>query len=804
MAIPESITLAGCAPTPLGSYLKALGILRLISSDANHVQGRAADPKARGWWEDERFHIRTALDRDALCRFLLDDYAPSPIIAPWNGRAGFLEGKAAGTNVTKMRPKAQLVATVETCGAPRFANLRNAIKTSREEHGIVRYNKLRSTVKSLDRRMKDMAGAEKAQAEREKKQAESDSKAEKALLLPRLRSNADSLHVHYIDVCYALSTQNQAAPLLVGGGVDGSREFGTDFIEAFTELFDLESGTPSHEALAELSAALFATCEQSKRRGSLGLFTPVQSGLKSTTGVEIGGDKEIYPLNSWDVVLTMEGTMVFVGALTRRWGVTADSRAAFPFTFDAVVAGAGGLSVADPNSPRREIWTPLWNRPATYSEVSAIFAEGRLTLGQHTARTGLDAARSVRRWGQARGIPSFERYSLIQPDRNKPHQATPLGRFDAPNSPRPDLIADLEVGGWLKKVLLYSSGAKSPAHARAVMRRLQDALFQMTDAGQSGEGTRNALIALGDIVRWMATNRKVREAMRPPPLHHRWTHAADDGSPEFRVAAALAAIGSAGQTADEGALPMAAHFAPIDEDRLARDQRSVRSASTSTPNVVWGTGDLVKNMIAVLERRLVEARIRSLADKPFASASHASLADVGAFLSDDFDDSRCAAFLAGLIGVRPARMRTNTSAPCASPPFAYAALKPLFAPDATLRRIGLLAETARLPVPPELVAQLRAGGNRTDGRNVDAAVQVAFARARGSGVPSPFDPARTGARPGVAERSHYGAGVAADRLAASLLIPVDERDLKTLAKRAYTEALAESNDEPMEDTNNAA
>ncbi|MCY3841419.1 MAG: type I-U CRISPR-associated protein Csx17 [Gammaproteobacteria bacterium] len=800
----ESITFDGCTPTPLASYLKALGVLRLISSDANHVDGRAADRKARGWWEGERFHIRTTLDRDALCRFFRDEYAPSPIIAPWNGRAGFLEGDDKGASDTKMRPKARLVGKVETSADPRFTNIRKAIKTAREERGIIRYNKLRATVKSLDSRMKDLAGEEEARANEEKRKAESEAKAEKARLLPRLRSNAVSLHVSYIDACYALSTENHAAPLLVGGGVDGSRDFGANFIEAVGELFDLEAGTPVSQAPAELSVSLFASCEQSIRHGSLGLFTPVQSGLKSTTGLEVGADKEIYPLNSWDVALAMEGTLVFVGALTRRWGATGDSRAAFPFTFDPVDAGAGGLSVADANRPRGEIWIPLWHKPATFFEVSAIFAEGRLTLGRQAARTGLDAARSVMRMGQARGIHGFERYSLIQPDSKKPFQATPLGRFNAPNSPRPDLIADLEVRGWLETARSHVGGNKSPANAKAAMRRFHDALFQMTDARQSGDGTRNALIALGGIVRWMTSNRKVREAQRPPPLmHHRWMHAADDGSPEFRVAAALAGLGLAGQTADERALPMAAHFAPIDEDCFVRDEPPVWSASTTTPNVVWGTGGLVSNMVAVLQRRLVEAAVRGLADKPFASASHARLADVGAFLSGDFDDSRCAALLSGLIWVRPRRMRANTSAPFASVPFAYAALKPLFAPDATLRRIGLLTETARLPVPAELVAHLRAGGNRADGRATDAAVRRALARARSSGVPSPFHPARSGGRAGVAERSCYGAGLSAERLAAALLIPIDDYDLKTLTRRAYTEAPAEPDDDPMEDTTDA-
>ena len=551
----------------------------------------------------------------------------------------------------------------------------------------------------------------------------------------------------------------------------------------------------------------------------MGQFSPGQGGANATTGYEGYG-----ALNRWDVVLAMEGTMVFVGALTRRWGATGSSRAAFPFTFDPVGAGTGSLSVADPNRPRGEIWTPLWHKPATYCEVSAIFAEGRLTLDRRAARTGLDAARSVARMGQARGIGAFERYSLIQPDSKMPYQATPLGRFNAPDSPRTDLVADLEVDGWLENARRHAGGNTSPAHAKSAMHRLQDALFQMTDAHQREEGARNALIALGGFVRWMTTNPRAREGLRPPPVVSRtWIDTADDGSSEFRVAAALAGLGMAGRRvsgamsvagrkADDAtgsqelprALPMASHFAPIDENAYVRARPTVWSASTSIPNVVWGTGSLVSNMIAVVERRLVEATIRGLPDKPFASAAHARLDDVAAFLSGDFDDSRCAALLAGLIWVRPAHPRMNPMAPFAPVPFAYAALKPIFTPDETLRRLRVLTETARLRVPPELVPQLRTGGNRSDGRASDAAVRIALARARGSGIPSPFDPARSGGRPGIAERSGYGAGVPADRLAAALLIPIGAPALKILVNRAYPGALAESHTESMENTNDAA
>ncbi|MCA9627049.1 MAG: hypothetical protein KC766_05270, partial [Myxococcales bacterium] len=73
--------LEGCRPQPLAGYLKALGVLRLVSEQA--------DQGARGMWRDECFWLVTALDRDALWAFFLNQYAPTPLLAPWNGGSGF-------------------------------------------------------------------------------------------------------------------------------------------------------------------------------------------------------------------------------------------------------------------------------------------------------------------------------------------------------------------------------------------------------------------------------------------------------------------------------------------------------------------------------------------------------------------------------------------------------------------------------------------------------------------------------------------------------------------------------------------
>ena len=197
--------------------------------------------------------------------------------------------------------------------------------------------------------------------------------------------------------------------------------------------------------------------------------------------------------------------------------------------------------------------------------------------------------------------------------------------------------------------------------------------------------------------------------------------------------------------------PMAAHFAPIDEDRFFNGQslRKFRAWSKveSPSTVVWGAGNLVSNMIAVLERRLVEATIRGLDDKPLSGATYAArFMDIAGFLSNGFNDARCAALLTGLVWVQPAYLSAQAQDDTVVS-FAYAALKPIFTPDKTLRRIGVLDEGREaVPIPSGLVARLRASGGATDGYATDAAVRTALARARASGLPSPFDSIRAGGR----------------------------------------------------------
>ena len=103
--MPE-IALKGCTPEPLMSYLKTLGVFRLVAEQA--------DPDARLYWSDGVAHLTSRFDRDRLETFLLEGYRPTPITAPWNGGSGFYGGGAEPLDAIARSTAERLVPYRET------------------------------------------------------------------------------------------------------------------------------------------------------------------------------------------------------------------------------------------------------------------------------------------------------------------------------------------------------------------------------------------------------------------------------------------------------------------------------------------------------------------------------------------------------------------------------------------------------------------------------------------------------------------------------------------------------------------
>ncbi len=104
--------LNGCQPVPLASYLKALGVLRLVSEQA--------DASAQGWWNGDVFHIDCRLDTPVLQQFFLELYRPTPLVGPWGARSGFF-------NSGSEKSARESLDTIQSCRLVRLQDFATAI-----------------------------------------------------------------------------------------------------------------------------------------------------------------------------------------------------------------------------------------------------------------------------------------------------------------------------------------------------------------------------------------------------------------------------------------------------------------------------------------------------------------------------------------------------------------------------------------------------------------------------------------------------------------------------------------------------
>lgn len=730
------LRLDGCAPTPLASYLKALGVLRLVAEQA--------DAGVKGWWAGDRFVLHGPLDRQGLEAFFLEDYRPTPVLAPWNGGSGFFfrEEKleevdsATGKRVKTGRRNEPTEATrtveaIAASEAPRLERYREAI-------GIAR---------------KILAAGRFEEAPRESQKVE---------VLRQLRARLPGPAAAWLDAVICLTGEEARFPPLLGtGGNDGNLDFTNNFMQRLRSILDLDTGNPAAGASDWLRGALFGEAIPALPPLAIGQFSPLSAGgPNASTG--FSGSQGANP---WDYVLMLEGALVFAAAATRRLESTDPAALSYPFSGRLAGVGSGASAQADEGPSHGEIWLPLWGRPAALPELSALLAEGRATVGRRPARDSLDFTRAIAALGVDRGIEGFVRYGFLQ-RLGRMYLATPLGRVEVRANPHADLIAELEHNDFLDRLRRLARRKEAPARTRQLVHRLENALFEMARRGDR-QHVQETLGLLGLLQQVLSTSRAAREAvpLPVPELSERWVTDADDGSDEFRIAAALAGLHAPG-------LPMRVHLAAVKPGR--------RSDSWEPGGglAVWGAGPLIPNLLRVLDRRLVAAeRMTAGASgeeqghKPFGGHAPADLGAVLAFLGGETDDERIARLLQGLALVRLQSHLPHRDHPLAGPPpAALAVLKPFFTPDGLLRWLEILPKReSRLPLPWRLVGLLAAG-------SVDAAIELAWRRLRLAGVRLPAFPVVPPSGK-VLDARRRG------RLLAALFVPLEARAIADLTRR---------------------
>jgi CRISPR-associated protein Csx17 len=677
------------------------------------------DPQARAAWHGDTFVLETAKSEEELVDFFFNHYRPTPIVAPWNGSSGFYP---------KDKKQREWFERLCKANPARFAEYSETLDAARLVVG---------------------------------ERTEQPKDDEKMDMLQLARQRFPEKAVDWLDAAFVLGQDKPDYPPILGsGGNDGRLDFTVNFCARLLSVFPetLQSEKKPQERIEQsqiqLRAALYSDEIAALEKAAVGQFHPAGAGgANATQGVE--GESYVNP---WDFILALEGSLMLASATVRQLVVGARTRASFPFTVQNSNVGYG--TATEGEKVRAEIWLPLWSRFAGYAETAHIFKEGRVQFGnRRPVRTGFDFARAVAELGVDRGIDAFQRYAFIERN-GQANLATPLGIFYVKERPLATLVQQADK--WLDAFTRAASDEKKtpPRFVRA-RKRIEEAIFKLCARGDV-EDLRETFVALGAAEAELANGEKFREEKNVRPLTGLsldWFYKCDDQTPEFRIAAALASIRGA-----SGVGALRSNLEPFDQ--------TARQWAKSGNSVVWSAAPLEENLAAVLQRRSIEARMHSLSHPPLTGSRFASLKAVTAFINREsdgerFDDDKLEEFLRALILLdwskdeRPFVPDKQTRYVPPSLPRAYALLKLLFLPKGELQ-LKPNGESIIIKYEPTVVPLLRAG-------RVSDALEVAGRRLRASGLAlltnDFFFPPEEGAR-----------------LAAALLIPIDEPSTRELAQ----------------------
>jgi CRISPR-associated protein Csx17 len=614
MAVLE---LRGCTPEPLGNYLKGLGVFRLIAEQA--------DPLARAWWRDGVLWLYTKWSSDEVAEFFVQGigqdkkpiYNPTPIFAPWGGRPGFFEDKEKEDENKKAKER---LSSLRGMGPGRFSRAQQAIKATDEvlrKHGWTNLAKKQRAEKKSD-------------------------------IIAAMRNAWGPSAIDWFDACLSLEEDARFGFLFGTGGNEGSADITNNFWELLKET--IGPPTPKLDAREALVGAIFGGPRVGGTSKTAGQHFPLAAG-SSNCGQEFFSSSSTNP---WDVILMMEGAVLFAGATTKRLSQYGKGKAAFPFMIDHLATGEPSTSINDEAKQdgqivrcRAEFWMPLWQSATSLPEIHALLSEGRLQRrsGEKTEHT-LHAMEAIKTLGSSHGVDTFHRVGLFERRGKGYYLASSLGFHATSRSPGSCATQLAEIDDFRQQVYLnLRSGPGIPDRVMRSRQRFHAALATLLERDDHGSvSTSDALLGVlagaSAIERDVALLKDGSQLLKPcPALASSWLPNPGGGL-EYSLARAVAGIlpwgeSSAGDERRPAVESIRANLLPV-----ARQGRSWAWDKT-TRSDVWAQGaPLHANLAAVLRRRLIDAQRGGGEGLPLGSTHGAGFEDLLAFWQGSVDELR--------------------------------------------------------------------------------------------------------------------------------------------------------------------
>ena len=431
----------------------------------------------------------------------------------------------------------------------------------------------------------------------------------------------------------ALDRRIKMNPLLGTGGNAGKRDFAKGWKEAVKAI----ENPPRRQSRDTLNEDIQAYLEGR---------TCHYLGRKFNAGSWFGSDNKIYnhgtkrpfregEVTPWAMALACEGLVFLAGGTSRQLGSRSQPKGAFPFVTEEMAP----KSADEAGGVEAEVWFPIWDRPMTKPELTALFVRGRAELGGKGATTSAAFGAAILGRGVDSGVVEFRRFLLLHTTSSQTFESrlanivpTPRKAEDSATTRatrivialRDSLPRDRKVGQRWR-----FAGLRGP---------LEQALVDLA-ASEPGAGRVERSWALVDemfgALAKVDRNRTFRSHnVRFQLLPGEWAaNLFRDIPPDCEARLALA-LTSLRRTSE---CPQFLAYR-IGVDKTGRPWEFPESMPTRR---VWSDAELATNLCATSERRVMEtAQKKADALPPFGATVPVGLDDVRAWLSGDVDEER--------------------------------------------------------------------------------------------------------------------------------------------------------------------
>lgn len=510
----------GCKTSPLSSYLKALGIMKII--------GEQVDKNAKFFWTNEIFYIESRCSEEHILDFVMNKYSPSPIMDPWNN----------GSIIYETGKELKKIEEIEQSGNIRFSEIIDNFRLIKKLLPKFKDKVDENNVTEVPNVSKKNSQIHVSQKKNSKSKVDKKKVPE---MISILRSQATDRFVEWLDASILVSSEGKLffPPLMGTGGNEGNLDYAKLFITCIWELM-VSKKREAKKTLSLLRNSLLGTFTNDLEEHPFGKFDPSRAGgANQGNGVKTKNFK----INTWDFVFLMEGALLWSNDIGRRENY-GKGTVLSPFTVRPSYVGFNAPININPKN-EKEIWVPIWSNNASLCEIKKFLVEGRVDIFGEPPRNGLEFAEAINSLGVDRGIVGFNRYPILI-RRGEASIAVDAGYFNVKENKCVSLLNDVaKYINYLKGLNRIDTTSDSKVIA-AIQRRLERDELELTLKG-SRESVMKLMRDIGNSYEEIVSRLDEKTiGYFDPSYNEEWIEKAWDDSVEFFLALSIATIRAPG------------------------------------------------------------------------------------------------------------------------------------------------------------------------------------------------------------------------------------------------------------------